>query len=160
MRKLNERFAWEPFHTADSNDAIHLWTADRLLYYANIIRVRRTRRGDRRTYLTRSLMGVTNSHVYIREMSPGLGPCRQRFPIVTEFRWDGCSNMQTLVKRLLLLHNFARNKTAVLRILSFCVYVCVLRRQTTMLVICSQCFWKGCICFISVYFHFFFSTQV
>ena len=35
-----------------------------------------------------------------------------------------------------------------------------LRRQTTMLVSCSQCFWKGCICFISVYFHFFFSTQV
>ena len=35
-----------------------------------------------------------------------------------------------------------------------------LRRQKTMLVICSQCFWKGCICFISVYFHFFFSTQV
>ena len=29
------------------------------------------------------------------------------------------------------------------------------RRQTTMPVICSQCFWKGCICFISVYFHFF-----
>ena len=36
----------------------------------------------------------------------------------------------------------------------------VLRRQTTMLVICSQCFLKCCICFISVYFHFFFSTQV
>ena len=35
-----------------------------------------------------------------------------------------------------------------------------LRRQTTMLVSCSQCFWKGCICFISVYFHFFFSPQV
>ena len=35
-----------------------------------------------------------------------------------------------------------------------------LRRQTTMLVSCSQCFWKGCICFISVYFHFFFSSQV
>ena len=35
-----------------------------------------------------------------------------------------------------------------------------LRRQTTMLVSCSQCFWKGCICFISVYFHLFFSTQV
>ena len=30
-----------------------------------------------------------------------------------------------------------------------------------MLVICSQCFFlKGCICFISVYIHFFFSTQV
>ena len=36
----------------------------------------------------------------------------------------------------------------------------MLRRQTTMLVSCSQCFWKGCICFISVYFHFFFSWQV
>ena len=37
---------------------------------------------------------------------------------------------------------------------------CHLRRQTTMLVSCSQCFRKGCICFIPVYFHFFFSTQV
>ena len=35
-----------------------------------------------------------------------------------------------------------------------------LMRQTTLLVICSQYFWKGCICFISAYFHFFFSTQV
>ena len=35
-----------------------------------------------------------------------------------------------------------------------------LRRQTTMLVSCSQCFWKDCICFIPVYFHFFFSPQV
>ena len=34
-----------------------------------------------------------------------------------------------------------------------------LRRQTTMLVSCSQCFWKGCICFISVYFHFSFQRK-
>ena len=35
----------------------------------------------------------------------------------------------------------------------------VLRRQTTMLVICSQCFWKGCICFISVFFIFSFQHK-
>ena len=35
----------------------------------------------------------------------------------------------------------------------------VLRRQTTMLVSCSQCFLKGCICFISVYFHFSFQRK-
>ena len=36
-----------------------------------------------------------------------------------------------------------------------------LRRQTTMLVICSQCLWKCCICFISVYFLFFlFNTSL
>ena len=39
--------------------------------------------------------------------------------------------------------------------LSWWLLYCHLRRQTTMLVSCSQCFWKGCICFISVYFHFF-----
>ena len=87
--------------------------------------------------------------------------------------WDDCwlltilSMVSTLVIAMVYSCSDQRKKGRrpnwkhqILSLPGRCEYSIALRRHPTMLVICSQCFKKGCICFISVYFHFFFSTQV
>ena len=76
--------------------------------------------------------------------------------------WIIYKDYESSYDRLLDRANTTKLAISRLRILILEVFksIHMLRWQTMMLVICSQCFWKGCICFISVYIHFFFSTQV